>query len=233
MEHPLKRPLFVEFYGLPGCGKSTVSHLVASKLRDVGFLVYEPSYEIDRNCSPFIRKLKKLSIYLSWLVFHNNTFKKVSAIVAKNGYTGFAKIEQTSNVLQKISEYQKRGPNRVAIWDQGLLQASVSLSLKGEINADENLTGLQDILGSNVEILSVLISVEEKVALERMSQRTTNDSRVEKLKDANQKHVMLQRFQDGIDSISKQNKSLVVNGAAPIDNQFEQITKEIISNCVQ
>ena len=30
------RTIFLDFYGLPGCGKSTVSHIVAKKLKDSG-----------------------------------------------------------------------------------------------------------------------------------------------------------------------------------------------------
>lgn len=228
MEHPVREPLFLELYGLPGCGKSTVSHLVATKLRDEGFFVDEPSYVIDRNCSPFIRKLKKLSIYFSWLLFHNNTFKKTSAIVGKNGYTGIAKIEQISNVLQKIGVYQDTRLRRIIIWDQGLVQASISLSLKGEISADENLKILLRILDSNVEIKYVLISVDEQVALERMSHRSTNDSRVEKLKDDNQKHEMMSRFQHEIDVINKDKESIVIDGMLDIEKQVSDISDAIL-----
>lgn len=228
MEHPLKRSLFVEFYGLPGCGKSTVSHLVASKLRDEGYLVDEPSYEIDRNCSPFLRKIKKLSFYFYWFIFHNKKFKKVNTIVVRNGYSGIAKIEQTSNVLQKISVYQKSEQNRMVIWDQGLVQASISLSLKGKINAGENLMNILHILDPDVETFNVLISVDEQVALERMSQRPTNDSRVEKLKNKNQKHEMMSRFQHEIDLINKGNVGIVIAGVLDIEKQVSDISGAIL-----
>lgn len=230
MEHIVEEPLFVEFYGLPGCGKSTVSHLVATRLRDKGYMVDEPSYVIDRNCSPFFRKLKKLSIYLSWLAFHNNTFQRVNVIVGRNGYAGVAKIEQISNVLQKISVYQKREQNRIVIWDQGLLQASISLSLKGKVKAIDNLKGLQNVIGSDIEIMSVLISIEERVALERMSKRPTNDSRVERLKDDYQKHEMMSRFQNEIDVINNSFNGIVVNGNNGIDEQVKQIMEVVLYN---
>lgn len=228
MENPIKKPLFVEFYGLPGCGKSTISHRVASKLRDEGYRVDEPSYDIDRNCSPFVRKLNKLFIYFSWFVFHINTFKNVNAIVGRNGYSGIAKIEQISNVLQKISVYRDIRQDRIVIWDQGVAQASISLSLKGVINAGENLYSLLNIIYSDVEIKYVLISVDEKVALERMSQRQTNDSRVEKLKDDNQKHEMMSRFQQEIDVINKGNAGIVIDGMLDIEKQVGKISDAIL-----
>lgn len=228
MEHPVRKLIFIEFYGLPGCGKSTVSHQVAERLRDESILVDEPSYEMDRNCSPFLRKLKKLSIYFSWLVFHNHTFKKVNTIVSRNGYSGIARIEQMSNVLQKISVYGDKSRNGIVIWDQGLVQASISLSLKGKINAGENLKSLLCILDPNIETLNVLISVDEHVALERMSQRPTNDSRVEKLKDDNQKHEMITRFQQEIDVINKGNTGIVIDGMLDIEKQVSDISGAIL-----
>lgn len=227
MEHSLKRPLFVEFYGLPGCGKSTISHLVASKLRDMGYRVDEPSYDIDRNYSPFFRKIKKLSVYFYWLVFHNIVFQRVNAIVGNNGYTDIAKIEQISNVLQKISVYRKSEQNRVVIWDQGLVQASISLSLKGKVNAVDNLNSLLHILDSKVESLNVLVSVDEELALERMSQRTTNDSRVEKMKDDNQKHELMSRFQNEIDSIRESITGIIIDGAKDLEIQVGKIISHL------
>lgn len=232
MENSVNRTLFVEFYGLPGCGKSTISYIVASRLRSEGFLVDEPSYEVDHGRSTLFRKLKKLSVFFFWLVFHYDIFKKVIAIVKRNGYSGKSKIEQTSNVLQKIGVYQDTRRRRIVIWDQGLVQASISLSLCGDIKAEDNLMNLLHILNPNVKTLNVLITVGEEVALERMSQRVTNNSRVEKLKDTNQKHQMLKRFQDGVNSIRKQNTSHIIKGEDLIENQVAQITKEIIRNYV-
>lgn len=219
--------MFVEFYGLPGCGKSTISHLVASKLRDMGYRVDEPSYDIDRNYSPFFRKIKKLSVYFYWLVFHNIVFQRVNAIVGNNGYTDIAKIEQISNVLQKISVYRKSEQNRVVIWDQGLVQASISLSLKGKVNAVDNLNSLLHILDSKVESLNVLVSVDEELALERMSQRTTNDSRVEKMKDDNQKHELMSRFQNEIDSIRESITGIIIDGAKDLEIQVGKIISHL------
>jgi thymidylate kinase len=227
MADTLNHPLFVEFYGLPGCGKSTVSHLLASRLRNEGYLVDEPSYDIDHNNSPIIKKLKKICIYFIWFAYHNKIFKKVNAIVGGNGYSGLAKIQQTSNVLQKVSVYRVIRQNKIVIWDQGLVQASISLSLNGKINAGDNLKSLSHLLFSEVKVLKVLISVNEMVALERMSQRPSNYSRVEKLKDEYLKRQMLQRFQEEIDNIGIRFPGVVVNGEIEEVSLARLIFKEV------
>lgn len=227
MEDPIKESLHLEFYGLPGCGKSTISHMVASKLKGDGMQIDEPSYEIDRNSGPLFRKIKKLSIYFYWFVFHNHTFKIVNAIVRRNGYSAIAKIEQMSNVLQKIGVYRKNGRNRIVIWDQGLVQASISLSLKGLVDANDNFKNLLRIINPDTEIKNVLISVDKMVALERMSRRTTNDSRVEKLKDEKQKHEMMICFQNEIDVINNNYDGIVVDGTIELEKQVDHIVNSL------
>ena len=54
--------------GLPGCGKSTVSHLLAERLRVEGFKVSEPSYSIDHQ-KPLWRKIRKFLLGLYYYIF--------------------------------------------------------------------------------------------------------------------------------------------------------------------
>ena len=61
---------FIEFYGLPGSGKSTLSHIVAERLRSEGYAVEEPSYDIDHQ-HPLPKRVKKFAIGGFWFVFHH------------------------------------------------------------------------------------------------------------------------------------------------------------------
>lgn len=51
--------LVVEFVGLPGSGKSTVSHAAAEVLRLRGHRVHEPTFRTDRLPSPAARRVRK------------------------------------------------------------------------------------------------------------------------------------------------------------------------------
>ena len=48
----------IDFYGLPGSGKSTISHLLADKLRGEVDVI-EPSFHIDHDYSVIERIIKK------------------------------------------------------------------------------------------------------------------------------------------------------------------------------
>ena len=126
--------------------------------------------------------------------------------------------------------YQSPINSEIVIWDQGLVQAAISLSLSGRVNASVNLERVNSISSPQTNSLYIFIDVKERVALERMAARTTNDSRIEKLKDEKQKHQMLLRFQESIDSVSTHSKAFLVNGEDSLENQVKQVIK-VIQKC--
>lgn len=227
MENSQNKPLFVEFYGLPGCGKSTISHDVALSLRKKGKGVSEPSFDIDHIKNSTLRKVRKLVTTILWYVCHNGTFRRISEIVEDNNYSGISKIEQISNIIQKVKEYRKRRGCEVVMWDQGIVQAAISLSINGNKSSSENLKELYDIIPSGLHIMHILISIDSKTVIDRMAQRKSNDSRVEKLKDADEKEKMLQSFIDGISSIERIFECEKFDGKMDVDTLSNQVLERI------
>lgn len=228
MENNLKQTLYVEFYGLPGCGKSTVSNIVAQWLRVDGFVVDEPSY-IEDHKPVYKRKLKKLLFGCLWALFRYASFKSVSRLVAENGYNGFEKFTQTVNVLQKLCVYKKKS-GHIIIWDQGIFQAAVSLSVKGKLSASDNLQRIIGFLPDDLTIQRVYIPTELAVSLKRMEGRRTNDSRVERLEGEENKLNMLRAFESGIDSIRSSyigdDKEIIAN----LNDKLDAIVENVYDN---
>lgn len=203
MEDSLKKSLFVEFYGLPGSGKSTLSHLVAERLRREGHVVDEPSYETDHQ-HPLQKRVKKMAVGGYWFVFHHVQFCHVKNIVRQNGYTGMEAFKQIVNVIQKVRIYNSPRAFEIVIIDQGLIQASISLSMYGAVKAKENYERLLLLMPNAVDALRVYIDVDSETALDRMRKRTNNDSRVEKLKEDSMKEKMLLRISEEIASVREE-----------------------------
>ena len=107
----------------------------------------------------------------------------------------------TVNVIQKMRIHNSRKHAEIVIIDQGLIQACVSLSTNGDISAKENYEKLLDLMPNAAAASRVYIDVDDETALDRMSQRATNDSRVEKLKDHGSKMEMLGRIRKEIQSV--------------------------------
>jgi thymidylate kinase len=100
----------------------------------------------------------------------------------------------TVNVIQKMRIYNSLKETEIVIMDQGLIQACVSLSTNGKIRAKENYERLLTMMPNAANASKIYIDVNDETALDRMSQRATNDSRVEKLKDMDAKKEMLNRI---------------------------------------
>lgn len=228
MENTVKYPLFVEFYGLPGCGKSTVSHMVAERLRVTGHQVDEPSYYIDHLPNIFLRKIKKLHYFFTWFIGQRGLFRKIKSIVVDNGYSGKSCLRQIVNIIQKIRIYRHKSSSQFVIWDQGLAQAAISLSVNGKKSAAKNLRNLYSLLPSSLHIIHILIDTNIELALSRMSSRNSNDSRVEQLNNQEEKDKMLQCFQDGVASISTRFAKSCVDGTDDLENQVAHVLHIII-----
>lgn len=233
MENNLKQTLYVEFYGLPGCGKSTISHILAKRLMDDGFTVVEPSFTEDHR-TKFVRKIIKLLYGCYGYVFHHSTYRKISGLVYENGYVGFEKFTQTVNVLQKVNVYRKDNTKKIVIWDQGIIQASISLSVTEHVEAFDNYRFLEEFFSKNSLVIRIYMPIDKNMALERMAGRKTNDSRVERIGGYSNKMKLLDNFEDGIksirDGLKEYNVEIVVDGHNDISVITDVIYQTIKKN---
>lgn len=201
MEANITCPISIEFYGLPGCGKSTISHRFADEMREMGLRIWEPSFDIDRKFTPSIRKVVKLSKMIMLAIQHPCLYRKMSALVKYNGYSGVEAISQKTNLAYKILAYCSPKDCNVMVWDEGILQSSVSLAMGNKVSSGENENVISGMCGG-IPIYKVLTYVDCDNALKRMEGRSTNDSRVEQLTERGQQLEFLHLFEAGVNAIS-------------------------------
>ena len=115
MEVNLKEPIHIEFFGLPGCGKSTISHQVAERLRAKGYKVYEPTYYSDHNLKPVCRKLRKLLATMYYSISHHKEYLSLIRLAKENGYTGFKdSLKQICELFNKVTLNPENAENRLS-----------------------------------------------------------------------------------------------------------------------
>lgn len=201
MENDLISPLHLEFYGLPGCGKSTVSHKLAEELRKLEYKVNEPSYEIDRVKGGFlVRKLNKVLLLGLCRILNRDQYTIIKDIVAKNGYVGKSCLSQEINIVHKLRAYNSKSQADIIIWDQGLVQAAVSLSTNGNVPSFDNYIALKEAC-SESHVYPIYMKCDIDTSLKRMDGRNTNDSRVERLKTEDDKREMLRGIEVCCDNV--------------------------------
>lgn len=230
MESSINQPFFFEFYGLPGCGKSTVSHLLADLLRENSVIVSEPSYVLDHRVSHPLRAFKKLSLYFKMALINHKLFKRVNAIVVKNGYAGIGRVMQTANVLLKLDEYRKPQAAQFVIWDQGLIQAAISLSITEKHKAASIFDELSQFLPESVRMIRVLLSADSKEALMRIKMRSSNDSRIEKINEE-EREGMMNKFDVAIRSIKNVTYSMLDEVIIPGNVELDEMVVQIYGVC--
>lgn len=195
MEDDLKRPIHLEFIGLPGCGKSTISHRLSVDLRKVGYKVAEPSFDMDHQSFAIIRKLSKLLFGVYYYCKDHKQYKFIAKLVKSNGYKGSSALMQIVNVAQKVVAYKQHNREDYVVWDQGIPQAAISLSTHGLRHVSENESDIYAMLPFRPNVLKVFVYCDSETALKRMSGRKTNDSRVEKLASVDSKLAALSKIE--------------------------------------
>lgn len=196
MEDNIKKVTVLDFFGLPGCGKSTVSHLLAEKLREKGYKVFEPSYGLDHNLSCNKRKLVKLGQYISYSLIHPVKSCKVSKLVKNSGYGEFSQVlSQRINITTKLVALKKTGLDYI-IFDEGFGQAAISLSFNNGIcgNVASNYESIIEIHGNAVDLKLVYLKAEIETALNNMKIRAGRDSRVDAETDDTKRYEMMCDF---------------------------------------
>lgn len=231
MEANLKTPIVLEFYGLPGCGKSTISHKLADDLRSKGLNVWEPSYEIDRKYGKTMRKVVKFAKLASIAICNHRAYKGVRGLVEANGYHSMSALQQLGNIAHKIDGYKLADRYDVTIWDEGLVQASISLAINASRNASVNESSLMTYSG-DAKYVKVYVKVDKNTALKRMKGRDTNDSRVEKMASLEDQMRYLSLFETACENISKV-KANRVTGYFELDTlglSLDEINKRLLED---
>lgn len=228
MENDLIQPIHFEFYGLSGAGKSYISHFVAIDLRNKGYKVIEPTYDIVSKNNLIIRRIKKVLITFVFIIFNYNKSKEIIKLIKKNSYYGKDLFRQMINIIPKINIYQKAKKGYIYIWDEGIVQSSISLSFFNNINPENNFNKLCVIIGKDVIIKKILIKVSKKLAFQRMDERKTNDSRIEKVKLQNSANKMILKMEKLVLSIK--NKDIIVNNNS---SNFEKVKNDIINYIIK
>lgn len=183
--------VFLEFCGLPGSGKSTVSHLVAEQLRSMGKKVSEPSYEADHLFSKRKRNLWKLSKLFGFMLRCPTRFCRLTGQFWGNGCFGREYLSQAVNITYKMWTYAHPRAEYV-VFDEGLIQSAASLG--AAIDMGEGICReLYNVMeGKRVAVF--YICADPATVLHRLAAREEHDSHIEKLDTDRQRLEYMNRY---------------------------------------
>jgi len=170
----------VDFVGLPGVGKSTLSHRVAEIMRRRGFRVEEPTYVADHRMRPWQRYLLKVLVVPAEVVLHPATAaRSVRAILRTRQTSTGDLIGVTVNWFFMCSRLRRtRRRAGVHLFDEGLLHALWSIGFRAR--ADETPRILQELASQHPGGgVAALIEADVPTVKERVARRANGDSRLD------------------------------------------------------
>ena len=210
---------YVEFLGLPGCGKSYFSHKVADALRGEGYKIIEPSWELDHIYGRWGRAMKKSIMALLFTLKCPKIAKEIKRIIRNCGISRLDGSRFERNILYKAYLLTQRR-KVILFFDEGLSQAAVSLSINGGKPTLQIYEELIAALSLPQKSLLIRIVCDIDTVLLNMNMRTSQDSQVEQFDNVEKKKDYLLQYKKNCESIVlprvfdimiDRNDSIVVN----------------------
>lgn len=172
--------VFVEFFGLPGAGKSTLSQELTDRLQDrIGFEFASSASVLWDDRWKWIRRLNKAR-----LVLQNSLDGKHGALVRSA-----LRVKQSSQTNRlhaffPLATYfsirsQFKAKQQSAIFDQGLLQSAFSL-IYSAVDDKEAKAAIAKLIDWTVESsqLHIIVETAPEICRSRLEQRIDNHSRL-------------------------------------------------------
>jgi len=170
----MERPVFVEFLGLSGAGKSTVSHRVAERLRDRGFPVSEPTLSLALMRG---RGAVKALYVAREILFHPRDSLLTLKAVRSTRQRFPVLVRMGFNWLMLSSLKRTLRPS-LHLFDQGAFQALWSIGLEGRRGAVRHV-GRRLVASVPAPHVVVVVEAETSVVEHRLKLRNGHESRAD------------------------------------------------------
>ncbi len=185
-----RRPLLVEFTGLPGAGKTTIARAVLPELARAGYRCVvpgrlgDPPEAVPEGSSVWLGKLGTLSGLISVSLRNPVVFFRALAYAWSAAPRSLVTVRRMKTLLCRLSviEGAMDADCDLVVLDQGLIQNVWSITAAGDPPKDERgLRPLVERLLSGFSPLLVLVDIDVERAVERIGDRPTMDSRFDRM----------------------------------------------------
>ena len=175
---PSRPNTVIEFLGLPGVGKSTLSHRAATALTSEHTHVTEPIRRIDNRSGPH-RVLSKARFAVEHHLRHpitalatTRSLRTVDPGSTIDCFRVAFNLHYVAGVMARA-----RSTTGVTLLDQGLYQGVWSVGLRSPTEWPQLLDQLDNVLSKTAPDLVVLVEADTETVAERLCSREDGDTR--------------------------------------------------------
>lgn len=230
MVNNLKRAMSIDFFGMPGSGKTTIAHQVVAELKNRGYSVNDYPIYIGNSASSMVRMLTKLKATVVFSIFHFSFIFNFFRDLEKNQFNSITEAcKQWVNICYIIMEYKKISAKYdFIIFDQGIAQAAISLTVNSK--KQEAAYILKKLLKEVKTIPHfIFIDVDTDTALNRQNNRKNGKSRVEtQARDEIIKKQMLKGIDASCNDIVAYAKKQLLHYSNYSGQKPEEISNQIV-----
>ena len=176
--------IIVEFVGLAGSGKTTISRATARLLRQTASLVTEPAFDFSRSTTDITRKLQRLRLAAQLIVQQpTQTQKWIKLLLTSKQKSGRDYYHTLLDILLTCSlNRQHQAQFGVHIFDQGVFQAVWSILYSSTRQPQQSviIDAAHRTFQSAPRTVLVFLEVQPNTCAGRLQRRPGSQSRMER-----------------------------------------------------
>lgn len=183
MGKDLKRGILVDFFGLPGSGKTTIARLLVNELNEKGYEIQENIYYINNECSSLKRMVIKTFNTITFTIKNFSYICDLFSMFNKGTSRNIREvIKQWVNVCFVLTNVNQTNQKDFVIADQGIVQAAISLSVTyNNVAIEAVIRKLYEKVNSPVQHIYIYVELDKN--LEHLNYRENGKLDVDLKKD--------------------------------------------------
>lgn len=194
-KHLKKFPLIIEFNGLPGSGKTTLSSHIADYLNknNIRCLLYQDYLKLNSRKS----KVLKVSNFLfelmkpsNWpFIYYSTSFLKSAGLWSRDR---ISRLRSMFYMYMNIKKLIKKESIDVIIIDQGVIQTIISILFLKNLSCEEQVNKILECLSETITKFCIInVHVDVDLVSQRIVKRQKMSSRIDRMNEEEARDYLL------------------------------------------